>query len=628
MFEAPQILSLLQQAIADHQAGRQEKAEAAYREVLGQRPDNPDALHLLGVLHMQRADYLNAEKLLRASITKLPQMVAAHSNLGILLSETGRLEEACASYQTALKLDPNFLDAWYNFGNALAQLRRYTEAVTSYTKALDISPTYHKVRCRRAYAAGSIGREDIALDDLEVCFAAGALERSSLALLLLLRQKFVKWEGHAHLLRIIKKNGVAACDTPFALLATVDDPNAHHIAACAYVGKLAPDAHARPRVEVVLGERIRLAYVSADFRNHPASRLLGSILEGHDRNRFETFGVSIGPDDGSPLRRRMESAFDSFVDASTWTDETIAGYLRRQGIGIAIDLMGHTTHSRIGVLARRPAAIQVSFLGFPGSTGASFIDYVIGDEVVTPPESERFFSEKVCRLPYSYYPTDPDYPIGLSPSRASEGLPEDAFIFASFGNLWKLTPQVFDVWMGLIKEAPNAVLWMLAADANIQSRLQSEAKMRGVSADRIFFARPAAHADHLARHRLADLILDTFPYNGHTTASDALLMGVPTVTYRGNAFAGRVGASLLGAVGASDLVADTPSAYTALALAMARDRARLQMITEDLRQNVRSRPLFDAPRYRRDLEAAYLEMWTRYAQGRDPESFSVRSQAP
>lgn len=623
MFEALQIQSLLQQAIADHMAGRREKAELAYRQVLDQRPDNPDALHLLGVLLFQRADYLNAEALLRASIAKLPQMIAAHSNLGILLSETGRLEEACASYQTALKLDPNFADAWYNLGNALAQLKKYNEAFTSYTKALDISPTYHKARARRAYVAGSIGREDIALDDLEACFAAGALERSSLALLLLLRQKFVKWEGHGHLLRAVKKNGVAACDVPFALLATIDNESAHYISASAHSQKLAPDTYTSPRVELISGERLRVAYVSADFRNQPASQLLVSILEGHDRGRFETFGVSIGPDDGSPLRRRMESAFDIFVDASTWTDDDVAAYLRSKGVAIAIDLMGHTRHSRIGIFARRPAGIQVNYLGHPGSIGANFIDYIIADDVVIPSGSENLFSEKICRLPNSYYPTNPDYEVGGSPSRASEGLPDDAFVFASFGNLWKLTPQVFDIWMSLLKDAPNTLLWMLASDVNVQSRLRSEAKMRGVSPDRIFFARPAAHSDHLARHRLADLILDTFPYNGHTTGSDALLMGVPMVTYRGNTFAGRVGASLLNAAGAPDLVADTPSAYAALALALARDPDRVRMITEDLRRNVRSRPLFDVPLYRRSLEEAYLEMWSRYAQGLAPQHFSI-----
>jgi predicted O-linked N-acetylglucosamine transferase (SPINDLY family) len=363
-------------------------------------------------------------------------------------------------------------------------------------------------------------------------------------------------------------------------------------------------------------DKIRVAYLSADYHSHATAYLIAELIELHDRARFETIGVSFGLDDGSAIRKRLAGAFDRFLDVRAKSDREIAALLATLKVDIAVDLKGYTQDSRPDILSFRPAPIQAQWLGYPGTLGADFIDYVIADETVAPFEHAPFYSEKIIQLPGCYQVNDRKRAItARTPSRQEAGLPETGFVFCCFNNSFKILPPVFDVWMRLLQEVPGSVLWLLQDNAGAETNLRSAAAARGVNPARLIFAGRAKLEDHLARHRLADLFLDTLPYNAHTTASDALWTGLPVVTCQGNAFAGRVAASLLKAVGLPELVTQNLADYEALALRLAGDPAMLQGIRATLEANRLDHPLFDTDRFRRGIEAAYQRMWETWQRG-------------
>jgi len=371
-------------------------------------------------------------------------------------------------------------------------------------------------------------------------------------------------------------------------------------------------------------ERIRLAYLSADFHSHATAALMAGVFEAHDRQRFETIAVSYGPDDGSFMRARLTSAFDRFLDVRNKSDLEIGRMLRAHEVDIAIDLKGYTQDSRSGILALRAAPVQVHYLGFPGTMGAPYVDYILADRTVIPAEHVSQYSERIVTLPDSYQCNDRARPIApVTPSRADAGLPETGFVFCSFNNSFKIGPQLFDLWMRLLKQVDASVLWLLQDNPAAARNLKREAERRGVAADRLVFA-PRDNLDrHLARQRLADLFLDTLPYGAHTTASDALWAGVPVLTCAGDTFAGRVAASLLHAAGLPEMITYTLDDYEELALKLVRDAGTLSAITRKLRDNRETSPLFDTVRITRHLEAAYTHMWERSQRGESPEHFAV-----
>jgi predicted O-linked N-acetylglucosamine transferase (SPINDLY family) len=374
-------------------------------------------------------------------------------------------------------------------------------------------------------------------------------------------------------------------------------------------------------------DRIRVGYLSADIRNHPVARLIAEIFERHDRTRVETFAFSFGADDGSALRARIAKAFDHFVDVSQKSDRDIASLIRENEIDVAVDLTGFTENARVGILAMRPAPTQVNYLGYPGTIGADYFDYIIADQIIVPPEHQPFYSEKVAYLPHTYQPTDTTREIPATPlSRRDAGLPDTGFVFCSFNNSFKITPQVFDIWMRLLRSVDGSVLWLLDGHP-ASDNLRREAQKRDVAAERLVFA-PRVDPDiHLARHRLADIFLDTSPYNAHTTTSDALWAGLPVLTCLGTAFAGRVAASIVTAAGLPDLVTHSLPEYEALALRLAREPDRLASVRSKLAGNRLTQPLFDSASFARDLEAVYTAMWERQRNGLVPEAFSVERRA-
>jgi predicted O-linked N-acetylglucosamine transferase (SPINDLY family) len=356
-------------------------------------------------------------------------------------------------------------------------------------------------------------------------------------------------------------------------------------------------------------DRIRVAYVTADFREHATSRLLAGVFEHHDKARFKTVAISFGLDDGSAMRSRLTKAFDQFIDVRAMSDMEIAMLIRDLEIDIAVDLMGFTSGERFNVFARRPAPVQINYLAYPGSLGASYIDYIIADEIVIPRDQRQFYTEKVAYLPHSYQANDAArfFP-GITPARQAVGLPETGFVFCNFNNSYKITPDVFDVWMRLLQRVDGSVLWLLERTLSASEHLRSEAERRGVSPQRVIFAPHTRLEDHLTRQRLADVFLDTLPCNAHTTASEALWVGLPVLTCIGSTFVGRVAASLLTAIGLPEQIVYSMRDYEDRALQLARDPALLATVKSKLAQNRVKLPLFDTARFTRDIEALYIAM--------------------
>ena len=371
--------------------------------------------------------------------------------------------------------------------------------------------------------------------------------------------------------------------------------------------------------------RVRIAYLSADFHQHATARLMAGVFEQHDRSRFEVTAVSVGPNDHSAMRRRIEAAFERFVDTRTHGDDQIADLIRALNVDILIDLKGYTQDARTGVLAGRPAPIQVNYLGFPGTIGAGFIDYIIADRDVIPEHEFDCYAEKVVWLPDSYQANDCNRAVtNATPLRADHGLPQAAFVFCCFNDNYKITPAVFSCWMRILRAVPNSVLWLFEENAIAADNLRREAAARGVAPDRLVFARSLPNDGHLARHRCADLFLDTLPYAAHTTASDALWTGLPVLTCLGETFAGRVGASLLNAIQLPELITTTAEGYEKLAIELAGDPARLADIRARLARHRLTTPLFDTAGLTRHLEAAYLAMMERLHAGLPPEHIAVK----
>jgi predicted O-linked N-acetylglucosamine transferase (SPINDLY family) len=371
-------------------------------------------------------------------------------------------------------------------------------------------------------------------------------------------------------------------------------------------------------------DKLRAAYLSADFHRHATAYLMAELFERHDRSRFEIIGVSFGVDDKSETRKRLVAAFDQFYDVRGKSDEEVAKLLHDLQVDIAIDLKGYTEDARPGILAFRPAPIQASYLGFPGTMGVEFIDYIIADKTVAPFEHQPFYMEKIVHLPDCYQVNDTKRKIAeRTPTRQQAELPQQGFVFCCFNNNWKITPDVFGVWMRLLHAVEGSVLWLLGDNESTERNLRMEAQARGIDPVRIVFASRLPLDEHLARHRVADLFLDTLPYNAHTTASDALWAGLPVLTREGTAFAGRVAASLLHAIGLPELVTHSIEDYEALALRLARDPSLLQGYRNRLATNRLTHPLFDTERFRRHIEAAYLQMWEIWQRGEQPRSFAI-----
>ncbi len=597
--------------------GRLEAAIAQYEAALGLNPAYAEArnnlgnaLHLLGRNHGAIAHYEQA-------IAIRPDYAEAHWNWGNALRSLGRPEEAIAQYEKALVLKPNYAEAYNSLGNILRMLARSEEAAAQYRKALAARPHYADAYVNLGAALRALGREEEAIADYDRALAIRPNDCNALS-------------GRGDTLAKLKRHNEALVTAgkfrePFTLLGYCSDPSLQLACAKTYIRHKVPELPPRLWTGAIWrNEKIRIAYLASGFHGHPTAYLTAGLIELHDRSRFDVFGISVGPDDGSEIRARLVRAFDQFHDVRSKNDREVAALIHDLKIDIVIDRSGYTANARPEILACRPAPIQVSYIGFPGTLGADFYDYVIADRIVLSFDQQKFYIENIVHLPDSYLVTDSKLAIAAAtPARQQAGLPEHGFVFCCFNNNYKITAPVFDVWMRLLHRVDGSVLWLLRENPVAEANLRKEAAARGIDPARLRFAERLKIDEHLARHRLADLFLDTLPYNAHTTASDALWAGLPLITCCGQAFAGRVAASLLNAIGLPELVTYGLAEYEALVLRLATDPSLLRSLREKLRQNRRIYPLFDTDRYRRHIEAAYLKMWELWQHGDSPRSFTV-----
>jgi predicted O-linked N-acetylglucosamine transferase (SPINDLY family) len=545
------------------------------------------------------------------AIQLTPGSAPAYNNRGNSLQALNRPDDALADFDMAIRLNPAFADAFVNRGNTLKALNRLEDALASYDQALALQPGSAEGWNNRGVTLKFLKRPDEARQSFEKALAIKPGYAMALAETLYMKAHLCDWTGISQGETLSQLALAGQVVPPFYMLPIDDDPARQLI----YARRWAKERYGAGRVAAfksrASGSRIKVGYFSADFHNHATMCLMIRLLELHDKGRFEIHAFSYGPDHDDPMRKRILAAVDGFHQVAKLSDAQIADLSRAQGIDIAIDLKGFTETSRSGIFSHRPAPVAVNYLGFPSTMGADFIDYIIADRVIVPEADQRFYAEKIAYLPNSYQVNDRDRAISDKTfTRTELGLPEDGFVFCSFNNNYKITPAEFYIWMRLLGRMPGSVLWLLQDNEWAAANLRREAAARGIDPARLIFAERAPNAEHLARQRCADLFLDTFKVNAHTTASDALWAGLPIVTKLGKSFVARVAGSLLHAAGLPELVTETDEAYEALALALATDPAKLAAIREKLSTNRLMTPLFDTERYTRDFEALLESMIT------------------
>jgi protein O-GlcNAc transferase len=618
---------LFQQAMTLHEAGRFSEALAHYDEILRQRPDFVEGqiprAHVLWSLG-RSPDAIAA---LDAVLAARPDNSEAFYNRGFMLQRLHRVAEALVDFERALVLRPDLVLAWNNRGIVLQKLGRHVEAIASYDQALARDPGLASAFYNRGLLRQILGDHDSARADFASALRCDPAHPHALGCLAVSAQQVCDFAAVAHLSETVidhVRHGKSVIP-PLAFLGYSQDKALQKLCSEHYLAATLP-ADLRPFAPRSLRARgkIRIAYLSSDFHNHATAFLAAQLFERHDRARFELIALSFGPtpppDDR--MRPRLVAAFDSFHEIAGKSDLEIAQMLRGMEVDIAVDLKGHTEGARPAILAYRPCPVQVQYLGFPGTMGGDFIDYVIGDAVVTPLQDADFYSEAIAALPHSYQVNDAARARPGPLPRTALGLPPDQFVFCSFNNSWKITATVFAVWMRLLAAVPGSVLWLLGDNDQTMRNLRGAATAQGIDPARLIFAPRVDIKIHLARQAAADLFLDTLPYNAHTTASEALWMGLPLLTCKGDSFAGRVAASLLQAVGLPELIAGTLEEYEVLALALAQDPARLQALRARL-QNAPATSLFDSAAFTQHLESAYTRMWDRALAGEAARGFRI-----
>jgi predicted O-linked N-acetylglucosamine transferase (SPINDLY family) len=641
---------------------RLEAALDSYDQAIAISPDDALALFNRAVVLRQLRQRAEALASFDKAVALKPDYLEAHFNRGLLLIELRRLTEALASFDAALALKPDYLEAHFNRGGLLVELRRLTEALASFDRVAALQPAFPDVHLSRGGLLLELGRFTDALESLDRALALkpGDPEMHLTRATVFLRMKryveaipeygrvtavkpdlrfalgfqqhcktqICDWGGlDADVERLVAgvRSGATASST-LHVLAVVDDESVHRQAAQIWVREECPAIRDLPALpEHAPSKKIRIGYFSGDFHDHPVAVLAAELFERHDRSRFEITAFSLRPNKHSANRRRLEKAFDRFVDVCDRSDHEVALLARRHEIDIAVDLGGHTDSGRPGILARRAAPIQVAYLGYPGTMGAEYIDYLIGDPTVIPPEQRSHYTEKIVYLPHCYLPNDSTRTIDAAPTREQENLPPVGFVFCCFNATYKIMPETFASWMRILARVDRSVLWLSAlTHPAAADNLQREAHRCGVDPRRLIFADLApSSSQHLARLKLADLVLDTLPYNAHASSMDALWAGVPVLTRIGRAFAGRVAASVLRSIELPELVTTSVQQYEDLAVELATNPPLLAVIKQRLADNRLTTPLFDSRSFVRHLESAYTMIFERYRAGLSPDHIYV-----
>ncbi len=605
-----------------------------------------EALYYLGSMQLKRGLFAEAIKTFKKSILKggeffevLHDLATAQASTGDLVAsldnykkclkfsedscvlffniartfdDLKRFDEAIAHYDKALSLKPDYADAWLNKGVTLNDLKRFDEAIAHYDKALSLKPDCAKAWLNKGVALDELKRYDEAIAHYNRAASLKPDIEWVYGYLTHAKMKICNWSDLLDSLEKISKKVMAKemVASPFMLLPLIDSPLLHKKTSEIYVQSKYPfNPVLGPTLKLLGNQKIRVGYFSADFRNHPVSILTAELFELHDKNRFETIAFSFGVDDKSPMRLRLKETFNKFIDVSDMSNLDIAKLSRKLSLDIAVDLGGHTAGSRTGIFAYRAAPLQVSYVGYLGTMGAEYFDYLLADKIIVPESLRKFYSEKIAYLP-SYQVNDRKRVISDKKfTRQELGLPENGFVFCCFNNNYKILPSTFDGWMRILRAVKGSVLFLYAENQWAESNLKKEAEARGINSSRLVFGGRLSNDEYLARYQACNLFLDTFPYNAGTTASDALWANLPVLTLMGQSFASRMAASILNAIGLPELITYTQEEYEALAIELAVNPEKLADIKGKLDANRLTTHLFDTPLFTKNIEAAYIRMY-------------------
>jgi predicted O-linked N-acetylglucosamine transferase (SPINDLY family) len=607
---------------------RFEEALQSYERTIQLKPDYSEAHNNRGIVFHELKRFDEALQSYDRAIQLKPDYPKAHNSRGVALRDLYRFEEALQSYDRAIQLKPDHPEAYYNRGVALQELKRFDEALQSYDCAIQLKPDYPETHYNRGNVLKELKRFDEALQSYDRAIQLKPDNDFWLGDWFYVKRSCCDWDDYETRKYEIVEGLVKdkKLIEPLVTILMTDSLELQKQSAKIWVtDKFSSSNPASKTAKYTLHDKIHIGYFSADFRDHAVTHVIVEMLEKHDRSRFELYGFSFGPESNDPWKKRIQQCFDQFLDVRFQSDQDIAQLARNLEIDIAVDLMGFTSFSRSNIFAGRAAPVQVNYLGFPGTMGAGFIDYIVADKTIIPESDRHHYTEKVVYLPDSYLANCRNRDVSQEIlTRVGLNLPQDGFVFCCFNNSSKITPTMFDSWMRILRQVDESVLWLSEGNRWAVDNLRMEAEKRGVNADRLVFAKKLPLIeDHLNRIRHADLFLDNLPYNAHSTASDALRMGVPLVTLTGNAFAGRVAASLLNTLDLGELITYSSEEYEKIAVDLASNRDRLQRIKDKLNVNVQTSPRFDSDTFTRHIEKAYELMYERCRNDLAPDHIVV-----
>ena len=596
---------------------RLDESLQSYNRAIEFKSESADIFYNRGIVLAELKRFEEALSSYDRSIVIKNNSPDTYYNRALVLYELMRMDESLKSYDLAIMHRTDFAEAYSNRGNVLKELNRFDEALWSYDRAIELKCDYADAYYNRGVLLDLLKEHEKALFCYEKTEKIEPNYHFLLGLILTAKLMICDWRsinGDREIL-IDRINAKKRASPSFQLISLEESPLIQQKTAKIWAESKHPTNHSLgPIYKRRRGDKVRIAYYSPDFRDHPVAQWVAELFELHDRSKFEIFAFYFGPKTNDDYQIRIASAFDEFIDVSDKTDIEVARLSRKMGVDIGIDLAGFTNLSRTGIFACRAAPIQVNYIGFPSTMGTDYIDYIIADEVLIPKKNQQYYTEKIIYLPFTYKPTDTKIKISQKAYTKDEfDLPDNNFVFCCFNNNYKISPRVYDSWMRILKSVENSVLWIPDVNPVAKNNLRKEAEARGVDADRLIFAKRMDDlSDHLQRLKLADLFLDTFTFNAHTTAGDALWAGLPLLTCIGQSFASRVAASFLSAIGLSELITITSLEYEAMAIELATSTTKLQAIKDKLARNRLTTPLFNMPQFTKYLESAYIEMIQRY----------------
>jgi predicted O-linked N-acetylglucosamine transferase (SPINDLY family) len=615
------ILGAIKEGISDT-----EGAISCYKIALEINPGHAPALNNLGAAFRKTGDYERAVSSYERALELKPGYTEAFYNMGNAFKEEGRFEQAIANYRKAIHFKPDFVESYVNLANSLFEIGDLDQALATCKKALEVRPDYANCHHNMGTILQHENRLEESIESYEKALQINPGIQAARVEKLYVQALICDWAAMQDDLKLVPDLGIDSDQVNcLSILVLEDVPERHRLRSEVFARQefrlKAPELKYERSVE---SRKLRIGYFSGDYRDHPVAHLMAKVFEIHDRDSFEIYGYAFGPPSNDEMRNRLANAFDIFRDVQRLTDREIADLSRSDKIDIAIDLGGYTRHNRAGIFSYRAAPIQINYLGYPGTMGVDFIDYIIADRNLIPESSQQFYSEKPIYLPHQYLATNNSQEIYGGPiNKAEMGLPDEGFIFCAAHNPYKIGPREFDIWMRLLEKVGGSVLWLLERNRKSKENLLKEAELRGINPERLVFPKLVSYEKHLAQFQCADLFLDTFTYNAGSTAINALWAGLPVLTKQGRGYAARMSGSFLNAIGLADLITETEKAYEQRALELATDPTQLAAINTQLASNKHSEPLFDTELFTRNLESAYRQAYQQLRAGGEPETIYV-----